>query len=197
MPRIVDHDQRRAELATAVWRLISKNGLAGVTIRHLSEESGWSAGAIRHYLPTRQRILSFAAEHLMIDFELKLNTRPRLTDRKEDFLSLLIFCLPTDQESRLAIEVWLAFVGSAVSDQDFSDTQGFLYKNFDLFFVDLLKDLEQEGWSIVGPLNQVAGELHAVIDGLCIHMLLNEISLHDAKAILSTLLDRILKAPSA
>ena len=61
MPRIVDHDQRRQELVRHVWALIRREGVDGVTIRNLSEQSGWSSGAIRHYLPNREAILNFAA----------------------------------------------------------------------------------------------------------------------------------------
>ena len=51
---MVDHERRRAELIDVVWQLIVEDGLPGITIRRVAERSGWSSGAVRHYLPTRE-----------------------------------------------------------------------------------------------------------------------------------------------
>ena len=40
MPKIVDHEARRAELAEAVWRLASRDGLEAVTLRGVAAEAG-------------------------------------------------------------------------------------------------------------------------------------------------------------
>ena len=64
MPRVVDHRQRRDELVDAVWQLIIERGLPGATIRAVAERSGWSSGAVRHYLPTREAILDAAAQRV-------------------------------------------------------------------------------------------------------------------------------------
>ena len=44
MPKEVDHAARRRELADAACRVIARNGLAGTTLAHVAEESGWSIG---------------------------------------------------------------------------------------------------------------------------------------------------------
>jgi AcrR family transcriptional regulator len=48
MPKVVDHEQRRGELAAAVWSLASREGLEAVTVRRVAEEAGWSTGALVH-----------------------------------------------------------------------------------------------------------------------------------------------------
>ena len=54
MPRLVNHDQRREELAQHVWALIRSEGIGGVTIRGLSKQSGWSSGPYDiTYLPAK------------------------------------------------------------------------------------------------------------------------------------------------
>ena len=60
MPKVVDHEERRAELAAAVWRLASSDGLEAVTVRRVAEEAGWSTGAVVHYFADKEELLLLA-----------------------------------------------------------------------------------------------------------------------------------------
>jgi AcrR family transcriptional regulator len=60
MPKIVDHEQRRRELAEALWRVIAESGPEAVSIRSVAAEAGLSTGALRHYFQTREELLVFA-----------------------------------------------------------------------------------------------------------------------------------------
>ncbi|MFE3456071.1 TetR/AcrR family transcriptional regulator [Nocardiopsis aegyptia] len=60
MPKIVDHEQRRLELAEALWRVIADAGPDAVSIRSVAAEAGLSTGALRHYFQTREELLVFA-----------------------------------------------------------------------------------------------------------------------------------------
>ena len=37
---------------------MARNGLAGTTLAHVAEESGWSIGSIRYYFPTTKLVAS-------------------------------------------------------------------------------------------------------------------------------------------
>ena len=60
MPKVVDHEERRAELAAAVWRLASREGLEAVTVRRVAEEAGWSTGALVHYFADKEELILVA-----------------------------------------------------------------------------------------------------------------------------------------
>src|SRR3954468_19086864 len=60
MPKVVDHEERRAELREAVWRLASRDGLEAVTVRGVAEEAGCSTGALVHYFDDKEELLLFA-----------------------------------------------------------------------------------------------------------------------------------------
>ena len=60
MPKIVDHEQRRRELAEALWRVIAESGPTAVSIRSVAAEAGWSPGSLRHYFQPREELLVFA-----------------------------------------------------------------------------------------------------------------------------------------
>jgi len=57
MPRVVDHEGRRHELAEAAWRAIVKHGLDGTTTRLFARESGYSNGVLPHYFESKDDIL--------------------------------------------------------------------------------------------------------------------------------------------
>jgi AcrR family transcriptional regulator len=110
MPKLVDHEARRRELAAAVWRVISSRGPQAVTIRDVAAEAGWSSGALRHYFPTKEELQVFA-------FRLAgERAAARIRGREGASLEqLLEQALPLDQERRDEARTWFAFVGQAGS----------------------------------------------------------------------------------
>src|SRR3954451_16915881 len=62
MPKIVDHHDRRRELAEAAWRVVLSNGIDGATTREIARESGFSAGVLSHYFEGKDDILQAALE---------------------------------------------------------------------------------------------------------------------------------------
>ena len=79
---------------TDLFDLIRREGLDGVTIRNLSRQSGWSSGAIRHYLPTHDSILTFAAEQLPRAVEQALRALPLQGPPQAQLESFLLALLP-------------------------------------------------------------------------------------------------------
>lgn len=60
MPKLVDHDQRRAEIVAATWRIIAAEGVDAVTMRRLADELGLSNGALARYFPGKADIVGAA-----------------------------------------------------------------------------------------------------------------------------------------
>ncbi|MFE3782463.1 TetR/AcrR family transcriptional regulator, partial [Amycolatopsis sp. NPDC059090] len=63
MPKIVDHRQRRAEIADAVLAIVAEDGVAAVTLREVADRSGWSTGVLNHYVGGRDDLLRLAFRH--------------------------------------------------------------------------------------------------------------------------------------
>ncbi len=57
MPKIVDHDERRREIAKAVLQVVAREGVRGVTMRVVAAEAGWSTGVLNHYFENKQELL--------------------------------------------------------------------------------------------------------------------------------------------
>jgi AcrR family transcriptional regulator len=62
VPKIVDHEERRADLIAATWRVIARLGIDGVTIREIAREAGCSTGSLAHYFRDKDDILRMALE---------------------------------------------------------------------------------------------------------------------------------------
>jgi len=62
MPKVVDHDLRREEVAEATWRVIAEHGVEGATLREIAREAGFTTGVIHHYFRNRDELIAFAYE---------------------------------------------------------------------------------------------------------------------------------------
>ncbi len=60
MPKIIDHEKRRKQIAEATWRTILERGMEGATVRNIAQEAGLSLGALRHYFTTQDELLGYA-----------------------------------------------------------------------------------------------------------------------------------------
>lgn len=60
MPKIVDHDERRAHIVEAVTQIIARDGFDRVTMRQIAAEAGYAHGAIARYFPDKQSLLTAA-----------------------------------------------------------------------------------------------------------------------------------------
>ena len=116
MPKIVDHDARRAELAAAVWRLASRESLDAVTMRAVAAEAGWSTGALAHYFADKEDLLLFAFETVADRVGRRV---VKAAEEARDPLALLrtqlVEGLPLDAERQAEVRVWFAFLGLAES----------------------------------------------------------------------------------
>jgi AcrR family transcriptional regulator len=126
VPRSVDHDERRREVARAAIRLLAKKGLRGLTLRALAEELGGSITMVTHFFQNRSAILDAVTQVMIEDSaaELAEFDSEGLT-AQERLRAFLGWLLPTTEES-LALErsrVMVAAESNAFFDvQNFYDT---------------------------------------------------------------------------
>jgi len=60
MPKIVDHDCRRAEIAALTLEVIRTVGIENATIRGIGKRGGLSMGVLTHYFKSKDELLAFA-----------------------------------------------------------------------------------------------------------------------------------------
>ena len=164
MPKQVDHERRRAELAAALWRLVMRDGIEAASLRGVAAESGWSAGSLRHYFATHAELLAFAME-LVAE---RVGERVRaLREQRAPAARLLEQVLPLDDERLAEAQVWLAFTTRALVDPQLKDLRDSAHAT--------LRGLCREAAELAGAADpdREGQRLHAVVDGLALHALLD------------------------
>ncbi len=62
MPRLVDHQQRRHQIADSAIRMAAENGIEAVTLARVADAAGVSKGMLQYYFSTRQELIRNAAQ---------------------------------------------------------------------------------------------------------------------------------------
>jgi TetR/AcrR family transcriptional regulator, transcriptional repressor of bet genes len=170
MPKVVDHEQRREELAAAVWRLASRDGLDAVTIRAVAGEAGWSTGALHHYFADKEELLLFAFRTIADRVGRRVAAaREGARDPLELVRELLAIGLPLDAERRDETRVWFAFLGLALTRPALARSQGAAYGQWRRLVTSALEQAQAEGEldAAIDPEREAAG-LVALVDGLAV-----------------------------
>jgi AcrR family transcriptional regulator len=167
MPKIVDIDQRRTELAAAAARVIARSGVDGASMREIATEAGWTTGTLVHY---------FANKHELLDFTLRASIEQRSARRSargelspaDALRASLESALPTDDDTRVHWIVTVALAGAAASDDRLATTQRELYRGYRSYLIDLLAaipdvdDAATEAERLIGLVDGIA--LQALFD---------------------------------
>lgn len=118
MPKIVDHDHRRAELVQAALRIVVRSGLSGATMRDIAKEAGFANGAIKPYFQSKADLLLATYDHIYQ----ATNTRVRARTRGQRGLTALAGfaeeVLPVSPALREEAIVFLAFLGEAAQSPE-------------------------------------------------------------------------------
>jgi AcrR family transcriptional regulator len=121
MPKIVDHDRRREEIAQATLRVIRKLGVENTTVRAISREGGFSSGVLAHYFGNKEEIVGFAfqwtAESAFRSLEACIADHPPGLERVR--ASLECMCpLPGSGTENTHLAISMSFWGHALHNPD-------------------------------------------------------------------------------
>jgi AcrR family transcriptional regulator len=170
MPKIVDHEERRRELALAVWRVIRDQGVERASVRTVAKEAGWSPGALRHYFTTQSELLAFAMRLVVERIEGRIAVLERATDPRKAVEQVLHELLPLDDERRAENEVWLAFTARALVDPELRDLHSEVHDALHEACASSLATLTAARGKPAVPGTALQVErLHALVDGLAVH----------------------------
>jgi AcrR family transcriptional regulator len=187
MPKVVDHENRRRELASAVWRLILRQGIEGVSIRDVAAEAQWSSGALRHYFTTKEELLSFALRLVIDRVVARLSAGPRGKSPRDAVRHILRELLPLDADRRAETAIWFAFANRSLTDRRIAEELELIFVGTRDLCRRLAHDLDRYGNLAPGrDPDQEAARLHALIDGLAVQGLLGQLDTDAIDAILDS-----------
>ncbi|MFJ8958900.1 TetR/AcrR family transcriptional regulator [Lentzea sp. NPDC102401] len=113
MPKRVDHEEKRRDLAEALFRIASTRGLQSVTLRAVAVEAGVSMFQIQYYFPTKEEMLRHAWQRITeLSAERaghRIAEAMRTGDERAVMRACLLAVLPTDERSRMLCAVQIAY----------------------------------------------------------------------------------------
>lgn len=175
MPKIVDHDQRRTEIAGTVLDIIADGGVNAATFRAVAERSGWSTGVLGHYFRDRRDLLLGAlrrAGELAGDKQLEINEH--LVGRQA-LEAVLEEELPLDNRRLALTRIFVFFYAEAATDDVArGHVDGYLRK-WRYQTAIAVRAAQQSG--DLDPLldaDAIATDLVALTDGLSIQAIFND-----------------------
>jgi TetR/AcrR family transcriptional repressor of bet genes len=146
MPKIVDHDQRRDEIALVACRVVADYGFDQATVVRIAREAGYTTGMVAHYFDTKQdiiiaalrlilrrideRLMPTAAQTVAADPSPAANQTPAAGQSPPDLLQLLTEALPVDEQRYTECAFWIAFWGQVSADKRLKRINAWVHREY-------------------------------------------------------------------
>jgi TetR/AcrR family transcriptional regulator, transcriptional repressor of bet genes len=128
MPKIVDHEQRRNEIALVACRVVAQHGFEQATIVRIAREAGYTTGMVAHYFDTKQDIVTAALRLILRRIEERLT--PSAGEQAPELLALLTEALPVDETRYIECAFWIAFWGQVPADRRLKRINAWLHREY-------------------------------------------------------------------
>jgi AcrR family transcriptional regulator len=167
LPRVVDHERRRREIAEAAWRAVARSGLEAATVREIASEAGCSTGVLAHYFEDKDALLVHTL-HISIERAVERFGRRGVGERGLDALrAVLREALPLDDERAEEMRVWLEFWARAARDEALRAEQNYWYSLWRGVVRALVEECQRQGdLSAALDTGREATSLVALVDGV-------------------------------
>ncbi|MFF4699280.1 TetR/AcrR family transcriptional regulator [Streptomyces chattanoogensis] len=174
MPRQVDHESRRRQIAEAVCRLADESGLEGVTLRDVAARAQVSMGAVQRCFGTKEEMLVFALTHIGERVAARVGARIAASPAQSARTALGHAATEVSllqEEHRAEARVWLAFVAQAAVSPSLAEIVRTNYAGLQALFTRLIA----EATEAADP-ERTARTLLALTDGLTTHVLIGHLT---------------------
>lgn len=173
MPKIVDHDEKRKQIAEAAWNIIRKEGVEKASIRRVAAEAGMSSGALRHYFSTQDEMLLFIMNYYLEEGKKRSQNKEWSENPVQAVEEVLLELVPLDEEKKIETSVWWilalrSLTSDTIKDKKDEMTDGTYELANSMIEILALKGVLSD--SMNAELEK--SRLTALIEGLSIHALL-------------------------
>ncbi len=128
MPKIVDHDQRRDEIALVACRVVAEHGFEQATVVRIARAAGYTTGMIAHYFDSKQEIIVAGLRLILRRIEERLT---RSADAAApDLLAVLSEALPLDEQRYVECAFWTAFWGQMSADRQLRRINAWVHREY-------------------------------------------------------------------
>lgn len=121
MPKLVDHEARRAELVAVATELVARHGRAALTVRNLADALGTSTKVVSHYFDDMGELLH--ATYTAAADRARARLDAVIAADATDLQGLIEALLPLDDERHRDWLVWFAFWSEALTSEQLGADQ--------------------------------------------------------------------------
>lgn len=149
-------------------RVVHRAGYAGVSVRTVAQEAGWSTGAIRHYFGSQQELIGFAMADLAERAGRRIERKGTAATDLDGVAALLEEALPLDATRRAESEMWAALAIAARTEPELAAEWRDIRARLRGLMESCVIMLAQVGGRDL-DIPTEAARLHALTDGLALH----------------------------
>ena len=131
MPKAVDHDERREQIAHAACIVVADHGFEQATVVRIARAAGYTTGMLPHYFSSKQDIILAALRLSLLRIEARLSEAGK--DRP-DLLAVLTETLPIDDSRFKECAFWTAFWGQVSTDSDAKRLNAWVHREYTKLF---------------------------------------------------------------
>ncbi|HXA35570.1 MAG TPA: TetR/AcrR family transcriptional regulator [Steroidobacteraceae bacterium] len=165
MPKIVDHAQRRDEIAHVACQVVAQYGFEQATVARIARAAGYTTGMVAHYYESKQDIILAALRLILQRIEERL-TRERASG-EANLLHVLSEALAVDAQRFTECAFWMAFWGQVSADKKLKRLNVWVHREYMRLFARCFAEHWQE-WAAWPPpvRDQVLRSVVTFINGL-------------------------------
>ena len=129
MPKIVDHAQRRDEIALVACRVVAEHGFDRASMVRIARAAGYTTGMLAHYFDSKQDIIIAALRLMLRRIEERLK-RPAGAASRPALLELLSEALPVDETRHIESAFWISFWGQVTADKRLTRINSWVHREY-------------------------------------------------------------------
>ena len=179
MPKIVDREKKRSEIAQKAIEILAKRGFRSTTIQDIADAAGLGKGTIYHYFKTKEEILWAVSEQMFRETERSLGAALFRINEPMDKLVALIeeaLHITEDLEHLFIIysELWLMTVRGEPTG-DFVTVLRRLQNGMKNLVAAMIREGKKQGfWPGDIDADALAGYLASSFDGVFAHYMIDK-----------------------
>ncbi|MCE9649433.1 MAG: TetR/AcrR family transcriptional regulator [Parvibaculum sp.] len=130
MPKKIDHQARRREIAQAAVSVIGTNGIDNTRLIDVARAAQATTGTITHYFEGKDAVLLAALDHVAQGILHLIHIPVENGGDRDDLIERASLVLPIDDDGKRDWRVWMAFFGRAVGDPALARINNAYYDEF-------------------------------------------------------------------
>lgn len=105
MPKLIDHQERKQEIAQAIWTIVQREGIRAVSVRTVAAEAGISTGSLRHVFPSLDEMMLYTVDYVGKRFIRALTEKPLEGSFIFEAENLMGYLSPLSEDGRIFCSV--------------------------------------------------------------------------------------------